>query len=741
MENIQKFLKYIVYGAIFLAPFLVFIVDSSELFPFITGKNFAFRVLIELAFGSWLILAFLKEDFRPKKSILLASVTIFIGVVFLADIFGVEPKQSLWSNFERMDGWVTLIHLFAYTVILSSTLNTRKLWDLFWNTSIVASVGLGLFSIAQLLRMYLVKTLEYPTDHALVKLLPIVNQGGDRIDATLGNASYLAVYMLLHIFITTVMLLRYKSLSLKMKILYVSALILQMVSLYYTATRGAILGLVGSVLLISILFVFFEPKKTKLRKVSMGVLAAVVVLVAGFFALKNTDFVKGQHTLNRLAVISLEDKTTNARFMMWDLAWKGVKENPILGYGQGNFNYVFNKHYNPGLFDQEAWFDRSHNIVFDWLIAAGFIGFISYVFIFIALIRMLIKSVNLSKREKIIYIGMFSAYVFQNLFIFDQITSYIIFFALIAFIHSLESKKELLPKVFKIDHGVRNRMVISIVVVLTLAMPFWVNANGYNQSRTVIKALNTPQAKTIEELNNNVSNVKDLLQKAVVYNSFGTAEIRERLPSIAVEIAKAEQVDESLRQDFVLFTKEELEKQVNLTPNDARYQLIFANFLMQFGVFDEAIKHFEKAIELSPTKQGLYAQLAQVYGLTKDYDKMFELTKRGYEIYKENDQAWESYVLATKISGKNQLYNDLLNQVLEEGRYNRVILFVRKQMETNPDFPDLKFILAIAYADSGRTTEAINIINDLRSKYQDSFEKKGAEFVRKIQAGEPIKIE
>jgi hypothetical protein len=51
------------------------------------------------------------------------------------------------------------------------------------------------------------------------------------------------------------------------------------------------------------------------------------------------------------------------------MALKGIAERPVLGWGQENFNYVFNKYYNPQMFGQEEWFDRTHNVVLDWLIA------------------------------------------------------------------------------------------------------------------------------------------------------------------------------------------------------------------------------------------------------------------------------------------------------------------------------------------------------------------------------------
>ena len=64
------------------------------------------------------------------------------------------------------------------------------------------------------------------------------------------------------------------------------------------------------------------------------------------------------------------------------MAIKGFQERPILGWGQENFNYVFNKNYDPGMWGQEQWFDRTHNVILDWLVAGGILGLLAYLSIF-----------------------------------------------------------------------------------------------------------------------------------------------------------------------------------------------------------------------------------------------------------------------------------------------------------------------------------------------------------------------
>ena len=101
---IEKSLRSIVLGSIFVLPFILFIVAQTLFFPFITGKNFAFRLIVEIMTGAYIALALINPAFRPRRSWLLGAFAFFLVVVALADLLGAYPFKSFWSNFERMDG-------------------------------------------------------------------------------------------------------------------------------------------------------------------------------------------------------------------------------------------------------------------------------------------------------------------------------------------------------------------------------------------------------------------------------------------------------------------------------------------------------------------------------------------------------------------------------------------------------------------------------------------------------------
>src|SRR3989344_2958728 len=180
----NNILKYLIYGGLFLLPFIPLVISSSMYFPFIAGKNFAFRILAEIIIGLWAILAVKDAKYRPKFSLISCAVLAFVAIIALADAFGAYPYKSFWSNYERMEGLATFLHLLGLFFATSSILNTEKLWSRFFHTSIGVSIILGIYGLFQL--------------SGAIK----INQGSVRVDGTLGNVTYLSEFMLFHIFLT-----------------------------------------------------------------------------------------------------------------------------------------------------------------------------------------------------------------------------------------------------------------------------------------------------------------------------------------------------------------------------------------------------------------------------------------------------------------------------------------------------------------------------------------------------------
>ncbi len=724
----NKIIRYGLLGGIFLVPFIPLIVAPSLFFPFVTGKNFAFRIITEIILALWLILLFKDASYRPKKSWLLWAITAFVSIIALADIFGDNFSKSFWSNYERMEGLITHLHLLAYFLVASSVLITEKLWARFFQTSLVVSLVMAGYGFLQLAGKI------------------VINQGGVRIDATFGNAAYLAVYALFHIFLAWFLFTKEKS-NFWLKALYVTAIAFNSIVLYYTATRGAILGLIAGAFLTLAIIAIFEKENKLAKKLSLTVIIAIIALFGIFLSVRKTNFVEKSQTLSRLASISLTETTTKARFLVWDMAIEGFKERPVLGYGGENFNLVFNKYYDPKMYNQEQWFDRAHNVFLDWLIAGGLLGILAYLSIFACAIHCLWRRMNISLISKSVLTGLFAGYFFHNLFVFDNIVSYIMFFSVLAYIHSQAGKSEPLPELTnkQVNNQTNlNNIYISLIIIGFVFVAYFVNWKGFMASRELIEAIRPQSA--------GLSSNFDHFKKSLAYNSFGVSEAREQLAQVSSQVA-AMNAPEDIKQKFFEFGRDELIKQTNDFPNDARYELLLSVYLNKFKLYDEAIKHLEKAVNLSPKKQAIKFELTSSYISKKEYDKALATSKDTYELELAFADARDLYAVAAIYAGRNDIAQDILipaygtmavpqdifvNAYVSAGDYQTVVEIWQKRIsdlnKIGEDNPQFHISLAAAYLKNGERQKAILELEQV-IKLNPSFKNQGEYYINEIRAG------
>jgi hypothetical protein len=124
--TLEKVLYWLAIGGI--VPLIALIVPSTYV-PLDAAKGLAFRIIVELITGAWLALAVVLAKYRPRRLSILGTFAIFVLVMAIADSQGANPYLSFWSNYERMDGWITLIHVFMFILVTSSLLTTENIWS------------------------------------------------------------------------------------------------------------------------------------------------------------------------------------------------------------------------------------------------------------------------------------------------------------------------------------------------------------------------------------------------------------------------------------------------------------------------------------------------------------------------------------------------------------------------------------------------------------------------------------
>lgn len=718
----QKYLKYAVLAGIFAVPFIPFIVTNQFFFPFITGKNFAFRIIVEIIFGLWLILAFQDGTARPKKSALWFALILFIASLGISTFIGENPQKSFWSNFERMEGWVTLIHYGAYFTVLVSMLKDERNWKWLWNTSIVASVLMALYGIMQLAGFF------------------TINQGGVRVDGTFGNATYLAVYMLFHVFITMYALIRWRP-SKWVQIGYSCALVLQVVMIFYAATRGTTLGLLGGMFLSGIIFTLFGKASKTIRNGGIALVVLVLVVVGGFFAIKNTAFVQNNEVLQRFASIDLQEGQT--RFAIWNMALHGAAERPVFGWGQENFNYVFNKYYRASMYAQEPWFDRAHNQFLDWLVTGGAIGLALYLLLYACALWYLWRGEAFDMTERAIFTGLLAGYAIHSMFVFDNLMSSVLFLMVLAFI-TVRRTNEKPTIAMPTLSGTSLSTASGIVIVALFAVLYFANVPGMVRASTLIQAI-SPHSEGLQEN-------FDLFKKAVAAPGLGQQEAYEQLIQFATQIRRSDLQSLStpdLRDAVATFTKDEFGKEVGRHADDARLRVFYGSFLRQIGDLPNAKEQLTKALELSPEKQQVMFELGLVGTLENNAADAVKWFRMAYEAEPKYDQARMYYVsilirvgdtataeqLLLEQYGTVAPANDVLLQAYYDVRdFGRAAVVAEARVAENPSDVNAYTQLAGVYLEAGRRTDAVQVLQRAIDAIPD-FKAQGEQFIEQIQSG------
>ncbi len=766
----NRILRYIINIVLFLTPFIFLIAPSDTtvsnpnhyiffsnlfFFPFISTKAFIFRTLVEIAFTLWLILILRDRKYAPRFSVLSLSVTVFTIITLIADLFGVNPLRSIWSNFERMEGWLTIIHLWAYYIVISgvfgsyssyissknnpnkySNEDTMRMWYKFININLFVALFIAIYGLFQL------------NGYAQI------HQGGVRLDASLGNAIYLAVYMLFQTFFSIYMF--FVALSKKIKNysyliwIYLALALLYAYILFQTATRGTILALIGGIMLALFIYgVFGKGESEKKRWISISFIGFIILIGLVFWMNRDSSFVRKSQSLNRLASISISDTKTQARGFIWPMAIKGSFESPktaIIGWGQENFNYIFNKNYDPGMWRHEQWFDRAHNVYLDWLVAGGILGLISYLLLYVLSLIFIWKS-NLDIKSKSILIGLVVGYAIHNIFVFDNLASYFLFFSLLAFIHCLRESRAI--NILSVGDNrtedqivVRDYVYVPVIVILSLITLYFIIIKPVKSNISLTMALSACPIK------NSQNQPTTYYSNALKLNQYiANQEIREQLITCAANIIKGDYSTES-KTNFYLLAKQEIENQIKATPNDARIYVLGAVFFDGIGDWKSGLTLIQKAYEISPNKQTTAFELIENYINTGKEKEALEIAKKTFELAIDNRTSKILYTVALILNGQENKAHELfdkddadifsessiINTYVKVKNYLKVIDIYKKLIVKEPDNIQYHSSLVTAYLYSGNEYMAISELKTMKEKFpQITAEIDGA--IKQIREG------
>jgi len=408
----------------------------SSFFPYISGKVLYLRLLIMIVSIWFFITLVEKKTFQEQmsarmsllcKNPIFVCLSVFYFIFTVSAFFAVNRTWAFQGSVERGEGVIGMLFFYGF-FLFSLLLFQKKEWINFFKVSLVLSVLLFI--------------------HAIIE----AKNGVDRSASFTGHPTYLAAYFIFVIFMAFLVWLHTKRLERFWEFFSIAAMPMSLVGILFTKTRGALVGLAAGFLVTVIYLAIFggsiKWKQFNLRHLSLVFLAAFFLFSGLFFVTRQHPFWQTIPGLNRVAVMSLRDQTTQSRILTANVALRSVDpregnmDKLFLGWGPDNFSIAWNKFYDPRIYvNDPTTLDRAHNKVLDTLVMNGIFGLIFYVLVWFFSFKAIWKGNEITYRSPLLFFGV--SYFVQNLFVFDSVVTYIPFFAFLSFLIFLQLERKI----------------------------------------------------------------------------------------------------------------------------------------------------------------------------------------------------------------------------------------------------------------------------------------------------------
>ena len=628
--------------------FVPLIVDNSVFFPFISGKMLLVRVAITLVAILFLIHFYFRKDFRNEiyarikkiyKNPLVLSLLAFMGLFLVSTIFAVDKFRAFYGDIERGEGFLGVFFFFSF-FIFSILLFNRKDWGWFFKLTLVSALIL------------------------VIKEFAAFFSGTVRPGVDTGNPTFLAGFLLFSIASSIIVFNDAKKYSqggkISWRIFSTLTLLLSIAGIFITETRGSILGLIAGIFLLIIYgavkgkdqFVF---NRINLRKVSLSFLIVLVVIGGAFISTKKAGIWQKVPGFNRLAEISLSnDSTTQTRLIAIGVGLKAI--NPandgygrfLVGWGMENFSVAYNKYYNPKYyFYEHTWFDRAHNKLMDVLVMNGLLGLLSYLAIWASFLWLVFRKKEFSS-DKFAMLFFGGAFFVHLLFVFDQVSTYIPFFAFLSFLTFSSNPEQPEGNHNKVQKAgipaVSDGADYAAFSVLTVGTLFYIWA--------VIFAAIIPYSQMAGYLG--------------MLSSGNASVISDNIDSVLTPYTYAQ---ENIRTHFLSIT----------TNNYGKDPVINS-------LFDKSLAKMEELLQNEPYNPRYFIQVGQAYEIKARTDKNAELFKKAESYYRQ------AYALAPL---RQDVIYALAGNLINQGRFDEGIGLLRQSLASDDRIPETHYYLGM----------------------------------------------
>ncbi len=327
---------------------------------------------------------------------------LLTAAYLLSTLFSIMPRVSFWGAYIRRQGtysWLSYVVLFLGILFL---VRRRQQVERILTLVLVSSVPASLYAFLQ------------------NRGLDPIPWGGDvvtRVSSTAGNPIFISAFLIMVIPLTLMRVIEHFQKLLQhvpegeeppsylasslLAGAYLFLLIIQLITLLYSQSRGPLLGLGVGLVFFGILFSLRYSRWLTLSITGLAV-AGIAFLILINLPSSPLAPLREVRYIGRLGqVFDTEDGTGRVRVLIWDGASRLLASDPsrlLLGRGPETMYVAFNPFYPPELAQIEkrnASPDRSHNETFDSLVMTGVLGFVAQTVLFLSIFFYVLKWLGL----------------------------------------------------------------------------------------------------------------------------------------------------------------------------------------------------------------------------------------------------------------------------------------------------------------------------------------------------------
>ncbi len=581
------------------------------------AKTIFFITAVEILFLLWL------PDARVHNGHVALFVILFILVSCMAAFVGLDFFHSFWSNYERMMGLWTLLHVGLFFVVLSSSIDGERSWVKILQAIVLGAVFSALMALPEIFK----------------------SQGAIRIGSTFNNAAFLASYLVPSFFIALWLMARDERFSWR-TVVWFSVAILIATVIFFTGTRGALVALAFGGLFLGVLFFIYAPRaghtislphQTLRKIIGIGFVCVSIALVSGI-VFRDRLVGSSLDPLSRLASISFSKSAAGGRVEAWSIAREGWRKRLLFGWGPENLNLLFDKYYRPSLVDQEPWFDRAHSFIFDIGGTTGIFGLLAYLGMFVSAWVLLYRGMRqhtISFWAASVFMAALLAHFVQNLFVFDTMSSLVVLFVIFAFVHAVSQKKNLTQPVYK-------RSLFIVCVGFLVLVPLWYVGVWKPARENYLGKLGYDAFARGDD-----KSAEQYIERALSYNTYGNINVRQAVAEYAFDFLKKGGRRDAHSLKYILdYAAEKMGENIHEQPQNVKWYMyqgqLYNLAAVLLGAPDvEYAKKAEgvylKALALSPGRPQIYLEIAQAREVLRDYAGMWDILDRAVVLAPEYD--------------------------------------------------------------------------------------------------------